>query len=406
MTRKPRVLFITPFGLQRRGTTLYRVFPMAVALGTAGVRTRVLIAGWDTPQASGRVSPSKNVDAIFLPFRRSLLRLGGAGLIATWLQMTCWALWFVRKWHPDVVHVIKPITVPFFFLMLTRGGGITRRLCPTTVFLDCDDLESAWHHDVPLARIWSRIGTRLEHRAWTVADHVTVASHFLKEEVIRTRVKRKAKGVVSWVPNVVTLPSPSRRGHRHARLVVPTRLLDIQADTLVEWLAAIVERVPTVNVLVVGPNQERARAFLARAEQEGIRERVAVLLFQPADAYAETLAQARVGLYAVDDTPANRAKCPRRLLDLMSMGVPTVAVDVGEARWLLEDTGALVPPRADAIAAAVSDLWSDMERRREMGERAWKRAHTQFTSEVMAERLIRTYSMTADVSSQERTGEG
>ncbi len=392
MSRKPRVLFIAPFGLRRRGTTMYRVLPMAAALANAGVRTRVLVAGWDTPDASGRLVATENVDVIFLPFERSLLRLGEVGLVAIWLGMTKWALWFARKWHPDVVHLFKPVTVPFFFLMLTRGGAFTRSLRSASVFLDCDDLESAWTREVPLAWMWKRMGARVERKAWSAADHVTVASHFLKEQVLETRVARRARGVIAWVPNVVTLPSPSRRGPPHARLVVPTRLLDIDTDTLVKWLAAVVERVPAVNVLVVGPDQERARAFLARAEQQGIRERVAVLLFQQADAYAETLTQARVGLYAVDDTPANRAKCPRRLLDLMSMGVPTVAVDVGEARWLLEDTGVLVPPRADAIAAAVADLWSDAERRREMGARARERARTQFTYEATAARLIDAYS--------------
>ncbi len=80
-----RWLFVTPFGTSRRGTVLFRVMPMAQALAQQGVRVRVLVAGWDTPEFSGRIEVRENLNVIALPFRRSLLNAGHAGLAAVWL---------------------------------------------------------------------------------------------------------------------------------------------------------------------------------------------------------------------------------------------------------------------------------------------------------------------------------
>ena len=125
-----------------------------------------------------------------------------------------------------------------------------------------------------------------------------------------------------------------------------------------------------------------------------MRPRVTLVRGQDVAVYTRLLAASRVGVYAVEDTPANRAKCPRRVLDMMAAGVPVIAVDVGEPAWLLGDAGILVSAQGPALAAALRDVWADEERRATLAARARHRAHTMFSLEAVGARLLRAYTCT------------
>ncbi len=328
--------------------------------------------------------------------------------------MTRWALYLARSWHPDVIHLVKPITVPFLFLAVARGGLWGRKRWPPHIFLDCDDLEQAWRTGVPMASLWRWIGRWLESWAWRAADHLTVASHFLLNEIPRrmtgqnqpihqllhrTILKgQKKEWIIATIPNVTLVRGRPQGVRPHPRLVVPTRLMDIRPAVMARWLKSVADAMPRVSILVVGPDKPRAAEFRREIIQLGIQDRVAVLLFQDVSAYHRVVASARVGLYAVEDTPANRAKCPVRVVDMMALGVPVVAVDVGEPEWLLRDTGVLVAPEGEAIARAVYDLWHAEERRRDLARRAQERARQQFGLEAMAARLLMMYDTVVERS--------
>ncbi len=384
MSARLRVLFVTPFGLHRRGTVAHRILPLATALAQQGVEVRVAIAGWDTPADRRTIRTELPLDLVHIPFPADLLQRGEAGKGLVWLHMVRWVHTHVRAWRPDVIHLSKPVTVPFLFLAWARAGG---RRVRVPIVLDCDDLERAWVEDVPWARLWRRLGSRLEAWAWRAADGVTAASHFLLDQIARAR----GNGRVWWLPNALPPLQFVEGAHDHPRLIVPTRLLDIRPEVLVEWLAAALVAVSRGNVLVVGPNRARAALLLEALERVGLRGRIAVVVRQRLRGYVDLLAGARVGLYAVEDTPATRAKCPRRVLDMMAVGLPVVAVDVGEPRWLLADTGLVVPAQGEAIAAAVADLWQDEARRARLGRRAYGRARREFARARVGKKLLAVY---------------
>jgi starch synthase len=77
-------------------------------------------------------------------------------------------------------------------------------------------------------------------------------------------------------------------------------------------------------------------------------------------------------------------------IEAMACGLPVVATDVEGARELLRDgeAGLIVPPNdPQALASAVGRLLDDPDRRRALGERARRRAESQFSLEATGQSL-------------------
>ena len=81
------------------------------------------------------------------------------------------------------------------------------------------------------------------------------------------------------------------------------------------------------------------------------------------------------------------------VLEAMCCGAAVVATDVGGIREQLdEDTGVIVPPRdSAALARAICALLADGDRRRRLGQAAWRKAHAQFSVRQMIDRHVRLY---------------
>lgn len=81
------------------------------------------------------------------------------------------------------------------------------------------------------------------------------------------------------------------------------------------------------------------------------------------------------------------------VLEAMCCGAAVVATDVGGIREQLdEETGVIVPPRdSAALARAVCTLLADSDRRRRLGQAAWRKAHAQFSVRQMIDRHVRLY---------------
>jgi glycosyltransferase involved in cell wall biosynthesis len=79
---------------------------------------------------------------------------------------------------------------------------------------------------------------------------------------------------------------------------------------------------------------------------------------------------------------------PQAVLEAMAAGLPTVAVDVPDNRWLLGDreAGTLFPAEdAAALAAAIADLLEDAATAQRLGTAARQRAAREFSLTGMAE---------------------
>ncbi len=390
MQQAPRIMFVAPFGLYHKGTVRFRVLPMALALQDLGAQVRILV-----PQGMPWMPPmqeelSERVDVVFLPSFAPLPSRGWWHMLTSSYASLSAAYRFLRSWSPDVVHLVKPIGLPEGVLFLSRfmrllHGGKGGLKVP--LVLDCDDWEAAWFRSQ--GALAFRFVRWAEQWAWRSADRVTVASHFL---LARVSGARRGKGV-HYVPNVFLSSGEATRPQRSRRLLVPTRLLDISADVLARWLKIILARVPNMNVLVVGPRGTRLSQMHEALRSLGIEGRVAVLRWQEREVFVRLMQHTRVGLYAVEDTPATRAKCPVRVVQMMAYGIPVVAVDVGEPRYLLGDAGLLTSPDGAALAETLAEIWFRGEELERLGRRARERAVREFSMSRMGERLWAVYEL-------------
>ncbi len=159
-------------------------------------------------------------------------------------------------------------------------------------------------------------------------------------------------------------------------------------DVLIESLGALAERIPDVQLMIVGggPYGDRL-AELARSR--GVADRVT---FTGSVPYAEL-----PGHYAMADVFAMPSRTRGGGLDVEGLGivfleasatgVPVVAGDSGGAPETVRDgeTGIVVDGRdRAAVAGAIADLLDDPERAAAMGAagREWTRAHWQWRQQA------------------------
>jgi glycosyltransferase involved in cell wall biosynthesis len=90
-----------------------------------------------------------------------------------------------------------------------------------------------------------------------------------------------------------------------------------------------------------------------------------------------------------------REGVPKALIEAAATGIPAVTTDLPGCRDIVlhDETGVLVAPRdVPALAAAISELLRDPERRRRMGERARQHVLEQFTIRHVVEATLATYA--------------
>jgi glycosyltransferase involved in cell wall biosynthesis len=99
-----------------------------------------------------------------------------------------------------------------------------------------------------------------------------------------------------------------------------------------------------------------------------------------------------IGLLPVPDTPWSRRKFYLKLVQYMALGIPTVATPIGSNLEVLEPgvTGLFATSDAEWLTALESVL-ADPEGRREMGERAAQIAHSRYTLQANAERIVAAF---------------
>jgi glycosyltransferase involved in cell wall biosynthesis len=96
--------------------------------------------------------------------------------------------------------------------------------------------------------------------------------------------------------------------------------------------------------------------------------------------------------------PSWREGFPRAAMEAAASGLPVIATDVRGCRQVVEPevNGLLVPVRdAAALAAAITALGGDPERRRRMGVAAVERARAEFDERRVVDIVLDTYRRVA-----------
>ncbi len=384
---------IGPFGLRPKSTMSRRALPMARALAARGHAVEVLLPPWDWPPDAGRTweEGGVHVHNIFLPPRLPLIE----HFIITWrLARAALAL------RPDVVHCFKPKAYAGLTAMVLWG---LQRLGLTKIHLvlDADDREGweGWNERGNYSWMQKRFFAFQERWGLTHCQTVTVASKALQRFVWSLGFPRRR---VFYVPNGLPddRPPPSSSTSDVRRrydlggcpvLLLYTRFVEFAVERVVEIFRRVSAQVPEVCLLVVGQGFGGEEEGLLASALDG---RLVYAGWVEAARLPHYLAAADVALYPCDDNLINRAKCAVRLVELMGAGLPVVADDVGEIGRYVEHraSGLLVKAGdVDAFAQGVVELLRDERLRRQLGERAQRRARHKFAWRRLVEEVEKAY---------------
>lgn len=160
-------------------------------------------------------------------------------------------------------------------------------------------------------------------------------------------------------------------------------------DQLLDAAPAIVKQHPTVRFFLIGDGilQEHLRN---RARALGILDNFVFAGLIPRERIPEMIAAMDVLVHT-----SLREGLARALPQALAMGKPCVSFDIDGAPEVVipNETGFLVKPGDDAgLARAISELLSDPELRRRMGEAGRRRVDPAFRAETMVEQIAAQYT--------------
>ncbi|MGC9347440.1 MAG: glycosyltransferase family 4 protein [Anaerolineae bacterium] len=396
MTSTPRtVVMVGPFGMRPRTTMRVRALPLAKALARRGYHITMLLPPWQNPEDSGRswIDEDVRIENMALP--------------------KGWPGWFhyslaariarrARELAPDVIHAFKPKAYAGLVHFMLR-----RRF---PVVVDTDDWEGpgGWNALAEYPAWMKRFFAWQERWGLKNADAVTVASRALET---LTWPMGGTPDRVFYLPNGIQSQMPRTRSLNSGRptLLLYTRFFEYELERLWRIIQLVRDQRPEVRLLVVGQG-------FAGEEDEllGLARRAGWRAFHsPSDVpeadllYAgwgteDTLSwgfeAADIAIYPFDDTLLNRTKCPMKLMDLLSAGIPVVADRVGQIGEVIVHgkTGFLVECGDDrAFARSILKLLEDSDLRRRMGAAAAADVAHRFDWDVLAETAVAAYDYAA-----------
>jgi len=389
-----RIVFLAPFGTRPKGTLRARMLPLARELQGRGHRVTIVAPPYTNPEESGRVETVDGVqikNILITPYHRIL----STPLLAARMMGAA------REESPSLLHLFKPkgyggVGVTPCLLLQSPG----RRSPP--ILVDTDD----WEGEGGMNEIHSYGGMEKRFYAFQErfllrqADGVTVASRALSSIVATLRGDDRILHLPNGVGNVVQ----GDGGRVRVRYGIPpdtpvvllyTRFFEFSQERLYRVFRALVSRRPDLRLLVVGKGRNGEEGALARdATEGGYAHSLIMAGWVDPEELPDHLAAADLALYPFDDTLVNRCKCPAKLTEILSHGVPVVADRVGEIPGYL-------PPEADSFLSDPGDpegmvgpvlrLVDDPTLCRRIGELSVRYIHSRFSWTRLAEGLETFY---------------
>ncbi len=389
--RRMKVAMVGPFGLRPRGTMSVRALQMARALAARGHSVSVLVPPWQNPEDAGLcwVDHGVHIENTRLP-----RRIPGLFHLSVSLRLARRTL----AARPDVVHVFKPKAYSGLVHLLLTLLPRARR---PRIVVDGDDWEGAGGWNELGGYTWAqrKLFAWQEHWGLTHADAVIVASRTLQSLTWALGVSAMR---VHYVPNGIGLramsqttarPTPPGAG---AVVLLYTRFVEFSVPRVLEVFARVRELVPDARLSVIGEGLANEEAWLMDvAQQRGLGGLVEHAPWDPS-ALQDHFARASLAIYPLDDTLVNRAKCPVKLLELLSAGVPVVAEAVGQAREFVRhgETGWLVRPGdAEEFARGVALLLREPGLGERLGSRAAQDVRDRFAWDRLVLAVERAYGI-------------
>ncbi len=395
------ITILGPFGLRPKSTMRRRALPLGKALAARGHRVMVVVPPWDWPSDAGRQWQEDGVGIRSLALSLSLPGLSSAVLMMRLVGATL-------DIQPEIVHCFKPKAysgLAAFLLWYARGLG----LWDGRLVVDTDDWEGTggWNERGGYSRAQRRFFAWQERWGLHHADAITVASHTLQTLAWSQGVPPRC---VHYLPNGVSFRSEVKGEGQAVRrrhgiedglvILCYTRFVGCGPDRWAAIVAEVAARIPLAHFLVVGTGLSgEEQKFQARMRKQRLTERVMLAGWIQEEELPGYLAAADLALFPLDDTLVNRARCPAKLADLLTAGVPVLAEAVGEATAYIEDgiSGVLLPPGSQPAtwATEAAALLKDRSRRKQLGMAAQQRMREEFSWDRLVDGLLALYTGSA-----------
>jgi len=291
----------------------------------------------------------------------------------------------VRRWRPDIVHLValKPV---LYGALAARLGGAAVRVNALAglgfVFVQGRALARLLRPLIKLAFRWTLGG----ERAVTIVQNPDDRELLVRERLVDGSHIRLIRGSGVDLDRFKASDLPPGRP---MVLLMSRMLWDKGVGEFVDAARTAEERGADARFVLVGdPDPENPAAIPHETLQRWSDSGVVEWWGQRSDAPA-LLAQARVVVL-----PSYREGLPKVLLEAAASGRPMIATDVPGCREVVEPgvTGQLVPARdAAGLAEAMLGLLADPERCRQMGTQARRLAEREFGVEAVVSRTLAVY---------------
>lgn len=209
----------------------------------------------------------------------------------------------------------------------------------------------------------------------------------------------RTKGMV--IPNGYVVPEPPPRDRLRAELGLPDTALIVgsagrfsaQKDprSFVAAASELAPRHPQMRFVMIGRNYTADNAELGGWIAAGGHAERFHLMGERHDLPTLLAGMDLFCLHSIGEG------FPNVVAEAMSVATPCVVTDVGDAAFLVDETGSVVPPsRPDALAAAIEAMAAlGPERRRELGAAARDRVVRHFSIEAISRDYAQLYDSLA-----------
>ncbi|MDJ0753813.1 MAG: glycosyltransferase [Ardenticatenaceae bacterium] len=350
------ISFLGPFGFHPNKTMRSRAFPLAQALVTRGHKVQLVMPPWQTPEEAGKRWRENGVDLIYVNLK--------GGVLPTVRRMVAAA----RAFDSQVIHGFKPKAhsgLAMWWLWQRQRFGSKKRLLVT----DTDDWEGwgGWNDIAPYSTVQKYFFAWQERWGLTHNDLLTVASRALGQ---KSRRLGQPTDQILYLPNGSGISSaPVRLTEITAKketlglsnrptVLLYSRLFEFDIARLTKILKQVHAKLPNLAILSIGTglfgeDHHDLRQHFRRA---GLLDLVIDLGWLEEEALPAAILAADVGLYLMDDTLLNRTKCPVKLADMISLGLPVVGERVGQVpEYVVSEENGLLRASGD-IAGVATDL--------------------------------------------------
>jgi glycosyltransferase involved in cell wall biosynthesis len=377
-----RIAFVGPFGFHPNKTMRSRALSLAKPLARRGYEVALFMPPWQTPAEADKTWQEDGVAIRYIP-----LRGGAIGIARQLIKETL-------AWQPDVAHCFKPKA----YSGLTAWWLWQFHRRHIRLIMDTDDWEGwgGWNEIAPYSAAQKRFFAWQEQWGMRHNHALTVASRALQ--------------TIAWsmgIPpeRVVYLPNGPGIGGQFSvfsgqssapTVLVYSRLFEFDTGRLVAILRGVKTAVPQLQILSVGAGlyDEDAANFQTQLAAAGLQEAFTDAGWVDEADLPAVLSQTDVGIYLMEDTLLNRTKCPVKLADMLSLGIPVVAENVGQVpEYVVHGrTGLLRSPGDDeGLTADLIHLLQNPGQRQTLAANAAAHIAQNFNWETLADLLQKIY---------------